>query len=81
MGRSFKQRKLKKTRRVKVRSATIPSKSTAVKEKKKIKTWEYFLWGGAVIAAIIFIIFAARTGNVTPDIAPTPTVVETSKTE
>ncbi|MCD4654485.1 hypothetical protein K8T06_11205 [bacterium] len=77
MGRSFKQRKLKKTRRLKVKSVK-PATKTA-KDKKKIKTWEYFLWAGAIIIAISFIIFAARTGNITPDIEPTPTVLETTE--
>ena len=60
MGRSFKQRKLKKVRRFKVKSIK-PAESTAKKNKRTMKTWEYFLLGGALLLAIGFIVFAART--------------------
>ncbi|MBN1297757.1 hypothetical protein JXA80_13330 [bacterium] len=81
MGRAFKQRKLKKTRRTKVRSATVVSKSQKEQVKKKVKTWEYFLWAGAVVLAIGFIIFAARMGSVTPDPVPTPAASTAEATE
>jgi len=77
MGRSFKQRKLKRTRRLKVKTGKSAIQSVK-KNKKKIKKWEYFLWAGAVIIAIGFIIFAARMGDVTPDIEPAPTAAETT---
>lgn len=81
MGRSFKQRKLKKTRRVKVRSKTVKSKASREKEKKRIKPWEYVLAAATIVIAIGSIIFFAKTGNVTPDIEPTPTAVESSTAE
>lgn len=81
MGRSFKQRKVKKVRRVKVKSLK-PDTTAGVKNKKSMKTWEFFLLGGALILAIVFIIFAARTGNVVPNtVEPTPTAVSTTGSE
>ncbi len=77
MGRSFRQRKLKKVRRVKVKSLK-PDTTAVVKDKKTMKSWEYFLLAGALLVAIGFIVFAARTGNVVPDTEPTPTAVSTA---
>jgi hypothetical protein len=77
MGRSFKQRKIKKIRRVKIKGSK-PDTGAAVKDKKTMHTWEYFLLGAALILAIVFIIFAARTGSVVPDSESTPTAVATT---
>ncbi|MGB4099064.1 MAG: hypothetical protein WBM02_06620 [bacterium] len=46
-----------------------------------MKTWEYVLFGAAVLVAIGFIIFAARTGSVVSDVESTPTPVEQSQSE
>jgi len=81
MGRSFKQRKLKKVRRTRVKSVK-PTIATGKKDKKSMKTWEYFLLGGALLIAVGFIVFAARTGSVVPEQTDqTPTVVERSESE
>ncbi len=79
MGRPLKQRKLKKVRRVKVKSVkpSAPDK----KSKNTMKTWEYILFGAAVLVAIGFIIFAARTGSVVSDVEMTPTQVEHTQSE
>ncbi len=74
MGRPLKKRKLKKVRRAKVKS--IKPATEQKKKKKTIKTWEYVLFGAALIVAVVFIIFAARTGGVVSDVEPTPTVAE-----
>lgn len=74
MGRPLKQRKLKKVRRVKVKS--IKPAVSDKKAKKTMKPWEYALFGAALLIAIGFIIFAARTGSVVPDVELTPTPVE-----
>ena len=73
MGRSFKQRKIKKIRRVKVKS-TKPDTGAAKKDKKSMKSWEFVLLGAALVLAVAFIIFAARTGSVVtePETSPTP---------
>ena len=81
MGRSFKQRKLKKTKRVKVRSKVGTSKAIQKKAKSKMKTWEYFLFGGALIVAALAVIWLAQTGNITQDIAPEPTATAVSETQ
>ena len=81
MGRAYKQRKLKKTRRVKVRSKSVKSRASLEKEKKRIKPWEYLLFAAALAFGILAIVFFARTGNVTPDIEPAPTAVESPAAE
>ncbi len=72
MGRSLKKRKLKKTKRVKVARATpAPEK----KDKKKMKAWEWWLIGGAILFAFIWLIIIAQKGVLTPDVeeaTPTP---------
>lgn len=80
MGRSFKQRKLKKTRRVKVRSNSSSGK-THVKTKKKMKTWEYVLFGGAAILAVLAVVWLAQTGNITQDAEPSPTPTAETQTQ
>ena len=80
MGRGFKQRKVKKVRRVKVKSLK-PAAATGVKDKKSMKSWEFILFGVALVVAIAFIIFAARTGNVIPESQATPTAAATTTTE
>jgi hypothetical protein len=75
MGRSLKKRKLKKVRRARVKSIK-PADNEKKKKKKTIKTWEFILFGAALIIAVAFIIFAARTGSVVSDIDPTPSTTE-----
>lgn len=77
MGRSFKQRKIKKIRRVKVKS-TKPDTGAVKKDKKSMKSWEFVLLGAALVLAIVFIIFAARTGSVIPDPEASPSPVSTT---
>ncbi|MGB3976760.1 MAG: hypothetical protein WBM27_10195 [bacterium] len=79
MGRPLKQRKLKKVRRVKIKS--LKPSAPEKKSKSAMKTWEYVLFGAAVLVAIGFIIFAARTGSVVSDVESTPTPVEQSQSE
>ena len=72
MGRSFKQRKIKHVKRAKIQRVT----PTETKHPKKtMKTWEWWLLGGAFIAAIVWLIFLANTGSMTPrlpsDMTPT----------
>ena len=68
MGRSLKQRKLKKVRRVKVHRSKPAEKSS----KKAMKKWEWWLIGFAFVFAFIWLIFLGKSGNITPDIETTP---------
>ena len=70
MGRSLKKRKLKKTRRVKIPKAGTPKK----KEKKVMKSWEWWLFGLAIAFALIWLLFLGKSGNITQDVVTsTPT--------
>lgn len=78
MGRSLRQRKLKTVRRVKVqRLTTVESKGP---KKKGMKTWEWYLIGGAFVAAIVWLIVLANTGAMTPAIPEQTTPTQAATT-
>ncbi|GEM_PF-6266824 len=78
MGRSFKQRKIKHVKRAKIQRVT-PTETKGAK-KKAMKTWEWWLLGGAFVAAIVWLIFLANTGSMTPQLpdSTTPTAAATA---
>jgi hypothetical protein len=77
MGRSFRQRKLKKVRRVKVQRISADGKKS---KKKTMKQWEWWLIGAAIIFALSWVIFLGKSNTITngPSTA-SPTAAATAK--
>jgi hypothetical protein len=78
MGRSFKQRKLKKTRRVKIQRFSPGDKKSG--KKKLMKSWEWWLLGVALVFALGYIIFLGKSGSMNPAPVTTPTAAVTPAT-
>ncbi len=74
MGRSLKQRKLKKVSRFRVRPTTPDPKTV---KKTTMKQWEWWLIGGAIVLAALWVIILGLKGGLSPDIQPTATPVAT----